>query len=818
MIQSTRFFLVLIPVLFGILSAQAQHLIVGKVLDVQDGHAIEGAQIVVEANGRSALSDAEGRFSILLGSAGSYRVQVRMLGYHTWMQPIQVQGETNLEINLESKNSLSEEVIISATRSQLRDPTTATNISKEALEKVNLGQDLPVLLQMAPSVITTSDAGAGVGYTGINIRGSDATRINVTVNGVPLNDAESQGVFWVNMPDFATSVSSIQIQRGVGTSTNGPAAFGASLNIQTNTLEKDAYAESSQSIGSFQTWKSNLRAGTGLINNSWAVDVRLSRIQSDGFIDRASSDLGSSYISGGYYGKKGLLKFNFIHGTEKTYQAWNGIPESRIKGDMDAMNAFADRNELSPEERNHLLQSGSRTYNPFTYKGQTDNYKQTHYQLFYSYNFNENWLLNTGLFLTKGAGYYEEFKSGQKFSSYGLPNPIIGGDTLIKTDLIRQRWLDNNFFGATYSLQYQKNNMTWTFGGVASQYRGDHFGDVIWAKVSDLKDNNFRYYENDARKTDITDYLRLNWDFGRGILLYGDVQVRAIQYRFQGFDRNLNATDQEVQMLFFNPKAGISWQMNPAQQWYLSYGKANHEPARVDFVNSSPESRPRAEQLHNLELGWRWKGKTTRATINYYLMYYKDQLVLTGQINDVGAYIRSNVDESYRMGIELESAWEMTPTLQLFANGTISRNRILSYRYFLDNYDNGGQLETLLKNAPIAFSPDYVASGGVSWFPFRNWETALEAKWVGRQYLDNTGSAAKSIDPYQFLNFRTAWNVMIPKLKRCQIQLMVNNILDARYINNGYTYGYIFGGATVNENFYFPSAGRNFLVGVNLRL
>lgn len=816
--KKSKFAIALLALILLAGAVSAQISFSGKVVDGNSGSPLEAVLVSIAGTGQSAATNADGYFRFDLKKPATVRVQFRLIGFTPQIQTLQIQENTSLDIRLQSLDRLSEEVIISSTRSREKDPTTSTTITSEDLRKANLGQDLPVLLQMAPSVITTSDAGAGVGYTGINIRGSDATRINVTINGVPLNDAESQGVFWVNMPDFASSVGSIQMQRGVGTSTNGPSAFGASLNIQTNTLQKDAYAETNNSIGSFTTLKSNLMAGTGLIDEKWAVDVRLSRIQSDGFIDRATSDLGSTYISGGYYGKRGLLKFNLMHGTERTYQAWNGIPESRLRGDVDGMQAFAIRNGLSNPDRELLLNSSSRTYNPFSYKDQTDNYKQTHYQLFYSNQLTERWSVNTGLFYTKGAGYYQEFKAGEEFSKYGMDSPIIGGDTLQETDIVRQRWLDNDFFGATYSLQFEKDNLSVTFGGLASQYRGDHFGDVVWAKVSTLTDNAFRYYENDARKSDLNHYLKATWRFSNSFSVYGDVQIRALSYRFQGYDRNLNSTNQTADFLFVNPKAGVSFQLNGEQQVYLSYGKSSHEPARVDFINSSPESRPKAEILHNAELGWRWAKGENRASVNGYLMYYKDQLVLTGQINDVGAYIRSNVDESYRLGIEAEASYAVASSVRVFGNATLSRNRIGSFSYFLDDYDVAGQRETRLKDSPIAFSPDLVAAAGVSVFPIRNWETALESKWVGRQYLDNTGSKDKSINAYNFVNFRSSYTLFGKGFKQIVFQLIVNNVLDRRYENNGYTYGYLSGGAVVNENFFFPSAGRNFLAGVSLKL
>lgn len=779
--------------------------------------ALQHVQVGLEGNSRSWQTDSLGQVEMEL-KAGRYTVLARMVGYFPFKKEIKISENQEITFNLEPRENLAEEVIVQATRSRSKDPGTFSEVDKAELEKVNLGQDLPILLQTQTSVLSSSDAGGGVGYTGISIRGSDATRINVTVNGIPLNDAESHGVFWVNMPDFASSVGNIQIQRGVGTSTNGAAAFGASLNMTTQNFRKDAYAEIQNSYGSFNTWKHTAQFGTGLLDGKWFAEGRVSRISSDGFIDRGSSDLRSTYLSAGYFGKKGILKMVILDGQEKTYQAWIGIPESRLRGDRQGMADYAIRNGLSSSDSAHLFQSNSRTYNSLRYKNQTDNYRQTHYQLFYSYDLGQHWLLNTALHYTRGAGYYEEFKTGEDYADYGMENPIFGNDTLQSTDLIRQRWLDNHFFGATYSLQYEKEGFRFTIGGASNRYMGDHFGNVIWAQNSTLPDNTFRYYFNKGSKNDLTHYAKASYELRSNLVLFGDLQVRIIRYQFVGPDQNLNLTDQQADFTFVNPKAGISWFPANGQHVYLSYGKSQREPVRDDFVNSSPTSRPKPEILHNVESGWKSETKTWRTAVNLYYMYYPNQLILTGQINDVGAYIRSNVENSSRMGMELEAAWAPVSWTRIAGNLTLSRNRIARYNYYLDNYDSGEQEKTTFDDTPIAFSPELIGALDWSFFPAQGLELGLIGKTVGRQYLDNTGSKSKSLDPYQFLNIRASWKIPVPKVRDFSVQLLVNNVLNQAYETNGYTFGYIAGGTRTVENFYYPQAGTNFLVGVKVGL
>jgi iron complex outermembrane receptor protein len=807
--------------LFALCPAFAQHVLRGKVLIKGEGKGLALVQVGLEGTAISAMSREDGSYELSGIKPGRYFLRAQYPGYFPYQRSILVKSDVQADVQLEARELLSEEVIVSATRAAAADPGTRSLVKKEDLEKLNLGQDLPMLLQQETSVLSTSDAGAGVGYTGISVRGSDATRISVNMNGIPVNDAESHGLFWVNMPDFASSVSSIQVQRGVGTSANGAASFGAALNIQTNTLRRDAWAETSHSFGSFNTMKNNLQLGTGLVDGKWFAEARISRISSDGFINRGSSDLQSQYFSGGYHGKKSILKLVLLDGKEKTYQAWNGIPEARLRGNASDIAAWFERNRFGPPvltlaDSLNIQQSDPRRYNAFLYKNQTDNYRQTHYQLLYSYEISSRWNLNTALHYTRGAGYYEEYRQQDNLDRYGLPPRIAGTDTLRNSDLIRQRWLDNHFYGATWSLQYRNEQLDFTWGGAANRYLGDHFGKVLWTREGVTKDNDFQYYFNDAEKSEISQYVKAGYRISPRLRFFADVQLRNIRYRFEGFDRNLQPTDQTVNLAFLNPKAGLTYRPDSLQEIWLLYGKSQREPVRDDFTNSSPDSRPKPEVLHNVELGWKMQRNRFRASVNAYHMEYINQLILTGKINDVGAYIRSNVKSSFRSGIEVEGGYQLFNNLNLFGNLTLSRNRIRHYDYFVDNYDSGIQEKFHLTNTPISFSPSLIASAGLELRPIRNVELGLLAKFAGRQYLDNTGSQSKSLDPYQFVNFRASWNLPLPFLQTLRLNLLVNNLLNQQYETNGYTFGYVYGGERITENFYFPQAGRNYLIGFTL--
>jgi iron complex outermembrane receptor protein len=772
--------------------AVAQFSISGTITDQVSGQSLAGASVRLENTFKASTSDHAGHYRLSNLSAGSYLVKVSYIGYETLEQTVDLQSDFTLDLRLEKKQVLADEVIVTATQATDKSALAYTNLNRAELSKQNLGQDLPLLLNLTPSAVTTSDAGAGVGYTGIRIRGSDATRVNVTINGVPYNDAESQGSFFVNLPDLASSVNSIQIQRGVGTSTNGPGAFGASLNIQTNQLRKEAYAEVNNTFGSFNTWKHTAMVGTGLINGHFTFDGRLSKIASDGYIDRSSSDLKSFYLSGGYYGKNTILRLNVFSGQEKTYQAWNGVPES--------------------------LLSTNRRYNSFTYDNQTDNYQQDHYQLHFSQELGAQWQFNTSLFYTRGKGYYEELKEQQPLLQYGIANLTIRDSTIKESDLIRRLWLDNHFYGSTFSLNYDsQGKLTANFGGGWNQYRGKHYGEVVWARVASNSNIRQRYYENDAKKTDFNLYAKAFYQLFKPLNAFVDLQVRTVGYSFLGYNRQLENVQQSVGLTFFNPKFGLTYTFNDQSHVYASYSIGNKEPNRNDFTQSSPESRPKSETLRNLEAGYRLQTSRFSLSANYYLMDYRNQLVLTGQINDVGGYNRTNIASSYRTGVEVEAGVRLLKNLRWNANTTISANKVRNFTEFVDDYDNGGQLENVYGQTDIPFSPNVIVGSQLTLVPVKNLELSVLSKYVGKQYLDNTSNESRKLNPYFTNDLRINYVWKTQWLKEINLGLLLNNAFNALYESNGYTFSYISEGQLLTENYYFPQAGRNFLLSVGLK-
>ncbi len=685
-------------------------------------------------------------------------------------------------------------VEVRAVRAADNAPFTKTNLSKKEIGRNNTGQDIPFLLNQTPAVVANSDAGNGVGYTGIRIRGTDATRINVTLNGIPYNDAESQGTFFVNMPDFSSSVGSIQIQRGVGTSSNGAGAFGASINLSTNEVTKDAYLEANNSFGSFNTWKNTIKAGTGL-RNGFSTDLRLSRISSDGYIDRATSNLRSIYFSQAYMRERTSLRLNIFSGKEKTYHAWNGVSEADLKSGNRTVNSAGTEKPGEP------------------YNNETDNYTQTHYQFFFDQKIGSRFHFNTAFFLTKGKGYYEQYKAGEDYTGYNLPYPVNGNDTAFSTDLIRQLWLDNDFYGNIFSLQYNDNKTQATLGGGYTRYEGDHFGKVIWASngLTGLD----TWYNNPALKTDFNFFLKEQTQFLPSWSFFYDLQFRHVKYNINGF-RNSPAITINSTFNFFNPKAGIVFNKNGWKS-YLSYGVAQKEPNRDDF-EAGTSQQPRPEKLHDIELGTEQIKNKYNWSATLYYMKYKDQLVLTGQINDVGAYTRTNIPESYRAGIELQGGVRISQQFHATANLALSRNKVLDFTEYMDDYDNGGQKSVFYKEADIAFSPSVVGAAGIHFLPTESLELSLLSKYVSRQYLDNTQQKSRSLSPYYLQDFRAIYTLKAKWLKDINIIGQLNNLFNKKYEPNGYTFSYIWGGETITENFYFPMAGTNFMVALNIRL
>jgi iron complex outermembrane receptor protein len=798
-----------------------QYSLYGTVQNAATMQPLAGATLEVKELKRFSVSDESGKYSIDRLPSGTYTIEVRYVGFREILRTVSISETKQLDFDLDESTQITDEVVVYSTRAGSKTPTTYSAISKLMLQKQNFGQDLPFLINWTPSVVTTSDAGNGVGYTGIRIRGSDATRVNVTINGIPYNDSESLGTFWVDVPDIASSSQSIQIQRGVGTSTNGAGAFGASINLQTNTRNDKPYAELATSGGSFGTFRNTFGFGTGLIDERWVIDGRVSKIISDGFIDRASSDLQSYYFSAGLYNNGTMLKGIAFGGKERTYQSWYGVPQSRLENDTEAMLITAANEGWNEEQTENLLNSDSRTFNPYTYKDQVDDYRQNHYQLHLSQRVGDALTANLSAHYTKGKGYYEEYRYDDDLSAYGLP-PITIGDSLIEsTDIIRRRWLDNDFYGFTYSFNYNVDSWEVVLGGAWNRYDGDHYGEIIWAEVSTVPAG-YRYYFNNGDKKDFNTYLKTTYQFSTALSAYVDVQLRRVDYVAVGIESKQNALDVDMDFLFFNPKAGLTFMASPNQQLYLSYSVANREPVRDDFVDAAPGRIPKHETLYNLEAGYRRTGDIISLNANYYLMDYKNQLVLTGQVNDVGASIRTNVDKSYRMGLELEAIARISQNLSLNANLTLSRNKIKNFDEVLYDYGTGfdefNEVKRSYSDTDISFSPNVIVGSSLMYKPFKNAELALLTKHVGRQFLDNTSNDARSIAGYYINDLRFNYTFKPAFLREIAFSVLVNNIFDKKYESNGYTWGYIGGGAEYRENYFFPQAGTNFLVMLTVKI
>ena len=771
--------------------ARAQIIISGLVNDASGG-TLSGAAITVEGTYKGTFTDAQGAFQLTNVKSGSISLRVSLLGFEPQTKAFDLTQNANITVTLQKAAVAVDEVVVSATRANQKSAIAYTDVTRQYLDKLNLGQDIPQLLNFTPSVVTTSDAGAGVGYTGIRIRGSDATRVNVTLNGIPYNDAESQGSYFVDMPDFASSVSSIQIQRGVGTSTNGAGAFGASVNIQTNRLETKPYAEVNLSAGSFGTRKATILAGTGLLNNHFVLDARLSAIHSDGYVDRAFSNLKSFYVSGGYYSNKSFVRLNVFSGQEQTYQAWNGVPEA--------------------------LRQTNRTYNSFTYDNQTDNYQQDNYQLISSHELSKNWRANLSFFYTKGKGYYEEYKPNDPFSKYSLPAVVIGDSVINQTDIIRRKWLDNNFYGTVFSLDYNSfEKLTANIGGGWNQYQGEHYGELIWARVAGATDIRQRYYDDHATKTDFNLFAKAFYQVTNQLSGFIDLQIRTVGYSFLGFNSQLQNVQQDSRLTFFNPKAGLTYTINDRSTVYASVGVGHREPNRDDYTQSTPESRPKAEQLIDYEAGYKVQTEKLAFTANAYYMDYKNQLVLSGQQNDVGAYNRVNVPVSYRAGLELEAGVRLARPLRWNINATVSQNKIRNFTEYLDNYDTGAQESRQHNQTDISFSPNVISGSQLLYTPAKGLEIGLLSKYVGKQYLDNTSDESRKLNAYFTNDIRVIY-ILKPKFaQEITFTLLFNNVLNELYESNGAAYPYVSESRVVNDNYYFPQAGRNFLAGVRVR-
>ncbi|QEC66403.1 TonB-dependent receptor [Panacibacter ginsenosidivorans] len=764
----------------------------------KENKPLEGATVTLRINDkkeRTALTNNAGSFEFTNVTANAVcKLVVEYVGMQKEEESFTTTDNKTFDIVLNDLAFLLEPLEVKAIRASDRAPFTKTDISKKDLAKLNQGQDIPFLLNQTPSVVVNSDAGTGIGYTGIRIRGSDATRINVTLNGIPYNDAESQGTYFVDLPDFASSINSIQVQRGVGTSTNGAGAFGATINMSTNEFNETAYGESNNSFGSFNTWKNTIKVGSGLISDHFTIDARLSRISSDGYVDRASSNLQSFYFSPAYTSKNTSIRLNVFSGKEKTYQSWYGLPEALLQTDR-TYNAAGTEKPGEP------------------YDNQTDNYQQDHYQLFVNQVLNSSWSLNVASFLTRGKGYYEEYKAEQSFEDYGLENVVIGSETITATDLVRDRWLDNYFYGQIFSLQYKKAKDELTVGGSWTKYDGKHHGDIIWANVGIPKD--YRYYFLTANKNDANVYAKWLHQVSSSWNVFADLQYRRVVHDMNGFEDNPELMIKR-NFNFVNPKAGISY-FNNGYHAYLSYALAHHEPNRDDF-EANPSQQPEYETLHDVELSIDKKTSQFNWGATFYYMYYNNQLVLTGKINDVGSYTRTNVPGSYRMGVELQGGVVIDKWVNAAANLSLSRNKIKSFTEYIDDWDENKQQSVEHSNTNISFSPSVIAGGSINILPFKNTELSLLGKYVGRQYMDNTQNKNRSLNDYYVQDIRAIYNAKNVLFKEWNFILQVNNVFNKKYEPNGYTYPYFYEGSLVNDNYYYPMAGTNFMLSVNVKL
>ena len=670
-----------------------------------------------------------------------------------------------------------DEVLVSAIRVTTKTPVSFSNLDKKEIKFRNLGQDIPILMNYLPSVVTTSDAGNGVGYTGIRVRGSDATRVNITINGIPYNDAESSGTYWVNMPDFASSVESLQLQRGVGTSTNGAGAFGASLNLLTDSFSKESSGEISNSAGSFNTRKSTVKFSSGLLNNHFELAGRLSNIDSHGYIDRASSDLKSYFLQGTYVGKTTLIKALVFGGKEKTYQSWYGIDSFTLNSDRTFNFAGMYTDAFG---------------NTKFYDNQTDNYQQDHFQLHWNERVSENWSTNIALHYTKGKGYYEEYQNNQDFADYNLTPIIIDGTTINTTDLIRQKWLDNDFYGTTFSANYKKDKLDLIIGGGWNKYEGKHFGKVIWARFASTSELGEHYYDDFATKNDGNIFAKANYQFTKKISLFVDLQYRTVNYKADG----VQSTVVNDTFNFFNPKAGLNYSFNDKNAFYFSYAKANREPNRTDYEGGNVKP----EKLDDFELGWRYVAEKVKINSNIYYMAYKDQLILTGNLDDVGNPIRSNSEKSYRLGLEVDATVLLSKQFSIRPNFTLSQNKNVDLNV------SGNDVGT--KN--IAYSPSIIAGNILVYQPLESLQISWLSKFVGQQFMNNIETPDAKLQDYFVNDFNICYEIK-PKsvFKSIVLTGLVNNILDKQYVSNGYMYDVY--------PYYYPQAGINFLAGITLK-
>ena len=795
-----------ILLLFITFTSIAQNNFFGRVTD-SSGEPIVGANILIKESNLITYTDEKGKF-YLNSNSTNIDIQVSHVGYLT--KEIEF-SNPNQEINivLDDGIILKDEIKVISTRAKYNSPFAFTNISKSFIEKNNSGKDIPFLINSTPSTYSTSDAGNGIGYTGVRIRGSDATRINVTINGIPYNDSESHGVFWVNVSDLASSANSIQVQRGVGSSTNGGGAFGGTVSIKTGKASEDFKLKYSSSAGSYKSFKNTLELNSGLIKNKINMNLRLSKINSDGYVDRATSDLKSYYASASYYSDKTSIDLINFSGKERTYQSWWGTPEGRINNDIEEMNNVIANNGYSDEQADNLLNSG-RTFNYYTYDNQTDNYQQDHYQMHFNHDISNTANLHLALHYTYGRGYYEEFREDDNLSNYYdfLENKSL--------DLVRRRWLSNHFYGLTYSFSKKFDKSEINIGGALNEYDADHFGEIIQPQLMVSEP----YYFSKSFKKDGNIFIKYNLNITKSAELFTDIQLRGYSHKMKGNDNDKSIIDVDKNNIFFNPKIGLTKSLNDKVILYGSVAVANREPIRSDYIDSKIE--PKHESLVNIELGKGFNYNIGSFNTNLYLMEYNNQLITTGEVNDVGAYIRENVKKSRRFGVELTNVLN---TKDFYVNSSLSLSRNLVYNFNETLYDYGADFSqyNIIENkygvTDLAFSPGVLLNNHFEWKANKFLSFILNSKYVGKQYLDNTSNEKRVLKDFLINDFKIQTNLTNNVLNNLFFKIEINNIFNVKYSSNGYTFGY-YGGMDyeVRENYFYPQATRNIMFSISIEI
>lgn len=778
----------------------------GIVTDLSD-EPLAGASVVIEGTFTGVVTDAGGTYLLTGLKAGEYTVRYSFIGFESRIRKVNVTGDARENVSLRPKAIITDDVIISATRAGEQTPLAYSSVAGEILEKKNSGQGIPYLLSLTPSFVETSESGNGIGYTSLRIRGTDASRINVTIDGIPLNDPESQQVFWVDLPDLASSVDNIQVQRGVGTSSNGAGAFGASINIQTKGIENEPFAGISSAAGSYGTFRNSITAGTGLLNDRFAFQMRYSDLRSNGYVARTGSEHNSALFSALYRTGKSLVKANIILGKEKTGIGWWGVPEEMLHIDRRYNPAGEYTDELG---------------NVHYYDNETDNYTQNHYQLIFSRKMNEYFSLHSALHYTFGKGYYEEYREDAEYSKYGLPQMTIDDLTLFETDIVRRKWMSNDFYGLVWSLNYRKDRIDAKIGGGMNLYSGDHYGRIIWMRYPGTSENNHQWYFNNGEKREASLYGKMNYSLTEKLSVFGDLQYRYVGYSLTGEDDDLKDIGQTHKFGFFNPKAGLFLRLSSGQEAFLSLSVANREPTRTDFKEASGDSEatPRPERLCDLEAGYVFRSARSSVGLNLYGMFYRDQLVPTGELSNVGYSIMTNVEKSYRIGTELTAGFRPADFIGLDISLTLSKNRIVNFVEHYIDYNTSDWSEEYgslhLGNVDIAYSPSIIGSSDLYANIMAPLKVHFITKYVGKQYFDNTMSSERMLDPYLVSDVMIDFEPVVKKLSGASLQLLVSNICNTRYESNAYGGNWFEDGQEKTWAYYFPQAGTNFMLRLGL--